>query len=375
MMTGTSNMNLVIDAIQLKQCTGIPTYFVNIMQHDIIERIAGVSPGSYIKDPENVYVKMQQNMGVGLLDQYIPTNPLHIGQHGYEHGSFNATTGANIVCDGMIIDTPEAVIDHLEKYELPGLLQRAANFNEDERVSEILDQESTIQGKLGPDVVKAGYEFIKFPIMDYYKYGYSNYFMAFALYPEVIEQHFKLQADYALLNNKAALRAYKEVQLPPLFRLDHDMADSRGTLVNIRQLDRMWFPYFIRSLDPLLKSDIRMIWHCDGNLMQMVPRLLDVGIKGFQGFQYEDGMEYEKICKMKTRDGDDLIIFAGVSVTRTLPLGTSKDVKREMQWLVENGPKAGLFLSASSSVAPGVPWENINTMIEGFRYYRENGRE
>jgi hypothetical protein len=39
-----------------------------------------------------------------------------------------------------------------------------------------------------------------------------------------------------------------------------------------------------------------MIWHCDGNLMQMVPRLLDVGLRGFRGFPYEDGMDYEKIC-------------------------------------------------------------------------------
>jgi hypothetical protein len=45
-----------------------------------------------------------------------------------------------------------------------------------------------------------------------------------------------------------------------------------------------------------------------------------------------------------------------------------------MNFLVENGPKTGLFLTASSSVAPGVPWENIQTMIDGFLYYREHGR-
>lgn len=32
------------------------------------------------------------------------------------------------------------------------------------------------------------------------------------------------------------------------------------------------------------------------------------------------------------------------------------------------------MLGCSSSVAPGVPIENIRTLIEGFRYYRENGR-
>ena len=108
--------------------------------------------------------------------------------------------------------------------------------------------------------------------------------------------------------------------------------------------------------------------------MAMVPRLLEAGICGFQGFQYECGMDYEKICKMKTRDGDSLFIIGGVSVTRTLPMGTPQDVKHEMEWLVKNGPKTGLFLACTSSVTPGVPWENIQTLIEGYKYYRTYGR-
>jgi len=86
-------------------------------------------------------------------------------------------------------------------------------------------------------------------------------------------------------------------------------------------------------------------------------------------------MDYEKICAMKTRDGEDLLIIGGVSVTRTLPHGTPDDVKKEMQWLVRNGPKRGLFLGASSSIAPGVPWGNLEALIEGFWYYREHGRD
>jgi uroporphyrinogen-III decarboxylase len=86
-------------------------------------------------------------------------------------------------------------------------------------------------------------------------------------------------------------------------------------------------------------------------------------------------MDYEKICQMKDRDGNGLVIMGGVSVTTTLPKGKPDDVKNEIKWLVEKGPKRGLVLQASSSVAPGVPWENIEAMIEGFKYYREKGRK
>jgi hypothetical protein len=77
---------------------------------------------------------------------------------------------------------------------------------------------------------------------------------------------------------------------------------------------------------------------------------------------------------MKTRDGEDLIIIGGVSVTRTLPFGAPADVRRELAWLVERGPKTGLFLGGSSSITPGVPWENMQTLIEGLAHYRLRGR-
>jgi uroporphyrinogen decarboxylase len=106
-----------------------------------------------------------------------------------------------------------------------------------------------------------------------------------------------------------------------------------------------------------------------------VPRLIEVGLKGFQGFQYEHGMDYPRICRLRARDGDELFIVAGVSVSTTLPFGTPDDVRRELRWLVEHGPRTGLALGCSSSVTPGVPWENIQALLEGLAYYREHGRE
>jgi uroporphyrinogen decarboxylase len=274
----------------------------------------------------------------------------------------------------MRIDSPEAVVEHLERFVFPRLQASIAAHDEESRVREILAQERAVQAILGPEILKSGYGFIHFPTLGYTRYGYEPYFAAYALYPEVMETHFRLQADLATLNNRAAARAYVECGLPPLYRLDHDMADSRGTLVRPETLDRIWFPHFARCLEPVLRAGVRLIWHCDGNLIAMVPRLLEVGLHGFQGFQYEDGMDYARICRMKTREGEGLIIMGGVSVTRTLPYGTPGDVRRELRWLVENGPPTGLFLGASSSITPGVPWRNVLALVEGLAHYRMNGR-
>jgi len=377
------NALLALDTINQKPAKGIPSWLIHPMEHRIIDRLAGAPEGTYKKKPVETYLQMQKNIGACLIDQWIPTNPLSMEEHGYKSGGKTATTGLKqIVLDEIAIDSPEAVVAHLEQKVFPQLQGEIDKWvNEPNAMAknhnqQIRWEEETTQLLLGPDILKVPYGggIQNFPYFSYGSYGYENYFMAYALYPEVMERHFSLQADLAAHMNRAVADAYIEGKMPPLLRLDHDMADSRGTLVDIKSLDKIWFPHFARSIKPLIDAGVKLIWHCDGNLSQMVPRLLEAGLDGFQGFQYEDGMDYEKICRMKTCNGEDLLIIAGVSVTRTLPFGKPDDVKKQMKWLVENGPKTGMFLGGSSSIAPGVPWENMQTFVDGLKYYREHGR-
>lgn len=368
----TDNAGLALDTIMLQETHGIPSFGFNVMEHSTIEQLAGAEPGQYVKDPHGVYCDMHRRSNTCALDQYLAENPLSMGRHGYEEASLTATTGLeNIVLDDIVIDSPEAVIEHLERFSFPRLRQLTEDFDEDRTVAEILAYEQQIQDRVGPTILKTGHGCTKFPTLHYDLYGYVNYFSAYALYPEVMERDFAAQAELNLLQNRAAARAFVEGKLPPLDRLDHDMTDSRATLVDIRSLDRIWFPNFVRAIQPMIEAGIKLIWHCDGNQTQMIARLIDVGIKGFQGFQYEHGNDYESICRMKTSEGENLIIVGGVSVTRTLPMGTPHEVKREIRWLVECGPRTGLFLGASSSIVPGTPWENVKTFVEGLDYYRK----
>ena len=369
-MTPIDTAQLALDTIHQRTTSGIPSWLIHVMDHGHIERLAGCSPGDYRRDPHATYLAFQQRVGTCLLDQWIPDNPLTMGPDGYE-GARRATTGIDrVMIDGIHIDSPEAVVEHLECVVFPALRQQALQFDEVARCQQVIDDDQRIQALLGPQILKSGHGCVRFPTLAYGAYGYEAYFSAYALYPEVMEQHFRLQADVALCNNRAVAQAITEGGLPPLVRLDHDMADSRGALVREESLDRLWLPYFAQVIEPLVTRGVRLLWHCDGNLMAMVPRLLEAGIAGFQGFQYEDGMDYPRICAMKSRTGEDLIIIAGVSVTTTLPFGTPVDVRDQIRWLVDMGPRRGLLLGGSSTIAPGTPFENIQTLVEGFAHYR-----
>ena len=374
-----ANARLALDTIAMRPTRGIPGWIVNDMQWSHLDELTGNPPGSYEKEPVRVYREFQLAAGCCYMDQWIPDNPLSMKDQGYgDDTARGATTGGGeIVRDGMVIDSPEAAVEHMEMVLFPQWEQwrRDLETGADERVRKLIAGEVEVQQLLGMNMLKGPYGgFFSFPGFLYGHYGYANYFMAYALYPDVIERGFRIHADAAVVHNRLAARAIIEGGLPRLLRLDHDMADSRGTLVDVKTLDLLWFPHFARAIQPLLDAGIRLIWHCDGNLMDMVPRLLECGIGGFQGFQYEDGMDYEKICRTTDRNGDSLFIIGGVSVTRTLPHGTPADVKREIDWLVDKGPKVGLILGCSSSIAPGVPLENMKTLIAGFAHYRERGR-
>ena len=203
---GTSeNVQLAWDTLLHRPARGIPVSWVNFMQHAWIERLAGAAPGDYARDPERVYVACQAAIGACVLDQYIPCNPLEMGDLGYDKADKTATQGAEqVVVDGMLIDSPEAVVEHMERFTFSALRQAIAAFDEDRRVQEIVANEAAVQAELGADILKTGYGFVTFPALDYSRYGYTNYFQAYALYPDVMERHFSLQADLCRLGNRAA---------------------------------------------------------------------------------------------------------------------------------------------------------------------------
>ena len=374
-----ANAQMALDTIAMKPTRGIPSGLLFVMDWALLEEISQHPEGAYQENPEEVYRDFQLACGVSMIDQWIPRNPLGMTTKGYESDTKRgATTGAGeIVLDGMSIGSPEDVVEHMERYAFPRLHVEASEMdsNYGPTIASLIYREAEVQEFLGPNMLKIPYNgFQAFPCMRYGEYGYQHYFTAYALFPELMEQDFKLQAEVAIGKNRLAVKAIIEGACPRLLRLDHDMADSRGTLVDIKSLDRIWFPHFSRSVQPFIDAGIRLIWHCDGNLMQMVPRLIEGGIRGFQGFQYEDGMDYQRICKMTDREGNGLLIWAGASSATTLPYGSEDDVAGELKWLVEHGPPVGLFLGGSSSIVPGTNRANVKKLIEGLKYYASHGR-
>ena len=207
----------------------------------------------------------------------------------------------------------------------------------------------------------------------YNEWGYTAYLMAMALYPEHIQRYYHFTATQAYWQNIAIVEAVRKYELANFVYSGQDICTNRGPICSVKKLNQLYFPELKRAIRPLIENDIRIIWHCDGNIMPIVDPLINLGISGLQGFQEENGVPYEQVVQLKSIWEKPLIIWGCVSVTTTLPFGSIEDVKTAIRRSYQlAGPGRGFCLAATSSIMPEVSDGNIETF---YSYGKTFGRE
>lgn len=196
--------------------------------------------------------------------------------------------------------------------------------------------------------------------MMYGHYGYQAYLMAIALYPDSVGRLYWRSAVEARARNAIIARLIRELGLPPVLFTGHDICNNPGPMCSLDFLRRYYFPQERYALEPLVDAGIRVVRHCDGNIMPMIDDCIQVGYSGFQGFQYECGVEPFSIAQRTSAQGQRLLFFAGLNVTRTLPFGTVEDIREEIEYVLDfTDGGAALFFFTSSSIGPEVPLQNV----------------
>ncbi|MDR1190441.1 MAG: hypothetical protein LBK60_02085 [Verrucomicrobiales bacterium] len=207
------------------------------------------------------------------------------------------------------------------------------------------------------------------PFALYQKYGYIAFLSACALYPEAVGKIWRVRALVARERAKLLAPLYAELDLVPLLFCGEDLCNNSGPMVSPELLRRYYFPVVKDILAPLVAAGVRVVHHCDGDIRPVVDDFIATGFSGLQGFQYELGLEIPELRGKKAAGGRDLLFFAGLSVTRTLPFGTPDEVRREVDYFfdaTDNG--RGLFLFTSNVTGVEVPWENL---VAGYRRAKE----
>jgi len=144
-----------------------------------------------------------------------------------------------------------------------------------------------------------------------------------------------------------------------------DMAYKTGPLISPDMVRKFMIPRYRQIIDILRGNGIDIVFvDCDGNITDLIPLWLEVGINGFWPLEVAAGMDAVSLRKKYGKQ----VILAGNIDKRALAKGKlaiREEVMSKVPYLLGTG---GYFPSLDHDVPPDVTWENycyfINTLRE-----------
>lgn len=150
--------------------------------------------------------------------------------------------------------------------------------------------------------------------------------------------------------------------------LGDDIAQQHGMLIS----PAMWRRWLKPRLAQVIRAarqarpDILIFYHSDGNLLPVIPDLIEIGVDILNPVQ----PECMDPALLKQLYGDQLSFWGSIGTQTTMPFGTPQDVKEEVRRRMDTvGWNGGLLLGPTHSLEPDVPWENIMAFFEAVHQY------
>jgi hypothetical protein len=202
-----------------------------------------------------------------------------------------------------------------------------------------------------------------FPL--YTEFGYTAFLTACALYPEHVGKIWWVKSLHSRERAKILAKLFHEYDLIPMLFCGEDLANNQGPMVSPAFLRKHYLPTVKMIIEPLVNIGVRMIHHCDGDIRPLINDYIAIGFSGFQGFQYELGVDIRELRKLRSAMGEELLFLTGLSVSRTLPFGAAQDLRDEIDYFVDcTDGGQGMFLFTSNVTGVEVPAANIRAAYD-----------
>jgi uroporphyrinogen decarboxylase len=158
-------------------------------------------------------------------------------------------------------------------------------------------------------------------------------------------------------------------RLCPLFFIGDDIAYKGRLMFSPNFLRETFIPALRNCCEPLNNAGIKVIYHSDGYVMEILDDMIEAGISGLNPIEPAAGMD---IGFLKKRYGRNLILVGNVDCSQVLPLGSVDDVIAATKECLRQASKGGgHFIGSSSEIVPATPVENI---IAFYQMAREFGK-
>ncbi|MFZ2658060.1 MAG: hypothetical protein WAX69_24220, partial [Victivallales bacterium] len=231
---------------------------------DNVVELAQLSIPEYMADPLGGVIKANLNLGVdAVATLVVPTESAAIRTGSIQEHNFSEVEPEALLTRAMAISDDETGV--LAKFDAAAVEREfRQNFQS------LIERLRMAKLEFLPTFWKVPANFSL-----YSEYGYEAFLSAIALYPEAVAKIYWESGILQREQNKVVLKLMKEWALLPVIFCGHDICDQRGPLVSPGWLHEHYWPHAKKSVEPLLEAGIRLIHHCDGNVMPLIDDMLE----------------------------------------------------------------------------------------------------
>jgi uroporphyrinogen decarboxylase len=143
--------------------------------------------------------------------------------------------------------------------------------------------------------------------------------------------------------------------------LGDDWGSQNGLLISHEMWSEFIMPRLKSTCIAARNKGLLISLHCCGKVDELFPDMIEAGVDVFDPFQ----PEVMDIFALRDQYRNRLAFWGGLSVQKTLPLGTLQDVITESRRILsELAPGGGYIFSPSHALTGDIPAENIKAFLQ-----------
>lgn len=153
---------------------------------------------------------------------------------------------------------------------------------------------------------------------------------------------------------------------PDLGHTGDDFGLQTNGVMSVDMFRRFFKPRYEKIWAVYHKYDVPVMHHSCGNCSSYLPDMIDAGLDMLHTVQ-QTAMD---ISQLSREYGRDLSWFASADTVQVLEQGTPDDVRRNIDYTVEQLGKYNGLLLSMINIMPAAPFENVRAAIEQVKKYR-----
>jgi uroporphyrinogen-III decarboxylase len=140
-----------------------------------------------------------------------------------------------------------------------------------------------------------------------------------------------------------------------------DICSTKSSMLSPDMLRRFFFEPVKKLVDRAHERDLKVFYHTDGHVMDILPLFIEYGFDGINPLQANAD---NNIYEFAEKYGDKLMVYGAMDNCFTIPQGSAEDVRRHVRELFDVLGKNGRFIASSHDIPSYAPMENIEAMVE-----------